>query len=404
MEGSFGRRLRAQREQQQIPLADIAERTKIKLSLLEALERDDVSQWPTGIFRRSFVRSYAQAIGLDGDAVVREFLELYPDPLDEDVAAIVAAREVRRPPTRLGYLISSAFNALPGLRKAAPAEQKEAAASPQRARGFDFENIPPADEVPEVAPGHDLPMEAGPVLARASAACDEAEAASQPELDWQAADDGLMADFDLQPAATPDVMNEPMGINGHEPEMEETTPVASTLHHHSPAQVHDAEAPAARTTPSGPDYAAIAELCTRLARVVQPRDIEPVLGDAARLLDAVGVIVWMWDPSTRTLGQALAHGYSPDVLMRLPRVRWDSENAIADAFRSADTRIVRSSGSSTGAVVVPMVTGAGCAGVLALELQDRAEQREWVHAVAAILAAQFAALFGFQAMAEAVGA
>ena len=70
MECSFGTRLRSQREQQQIPLADIAERTKIKLSLLEALERGDVSLWPTGIFRRSFVRAYAQAIGLDADAVL----------------------------------------------------------------------------------------------------------------------------------------------------------------------------------------------------------------------------------------------------------------------------------------------------------------------------------------------
>ena len=50
---SFGTRLRNQREAQNIALATIAERTKIKLSLLEELERDDVSHWPTGIFRRA---------------------------------------------------------------------------------------------------------------------------------------------------------------------------------------------------------------------------------------------------------------------------------------------------------------------------------------------------------------
>src|SRR5687768_18545205 len=117
MDGSFGSRLRSQREQQQIPLSVVAESLKNKVSLLEALERDDVSHWPTGIFRRSFVRGYAQAIGLDGDAVLREFLELYPEPVEEDNinAALVAARENRRPPTRLGYLISSAIGALPVL-------------------------------------------------------------------------------------------------------------------------------------------------------------------------------------------------------------------------------------------------------------------------------------------------
>jgi transcriptional regulator with XRE-family HTH domain len=111
MEQSFGTRLRLQRERQQVSLTTIAERTKIKASLLEGLERDDVSQWPSGIFRRSYVRTYAHAIGLDPDAVVREFLERYPEPVEDVTAAIAAAR--RRPPTRLGLLIGSAFGALP---------------------------------------------------------------------------------------------------------------------------------------------------------------------------------------------------------------------------------------------------------------------------------------------------
>jgi cytoskeletal protein RodZ len=77
---TFGPRLRQERERRQISLTSIAANTKISRSLLEALERDDVSRWPTGIFRRSFVRSYAQAIGLDPDEIVREFMERFPDP------------------------------------------------------------------------------------------------------------------------------------------------------------------------------------------------------------------------------------------------------------------------------------------------------------------------------------
>src|SRR4026207_1877737 len=82
MSDSFGRRLRQRRERQEIALVTIAEQTKIKVSLLEALERDDVSHWPSGIFRRAFVRAYAHAIGLEPDAVLRDFLELYPDPAE----------------------------------------------------------------------------------------------------------------------------------------------------------------------------------------------------------------------------------------------------------------------------------------------------------------------------------
>ena len=69
MTESFGTRLRKERERRQIPLADIASRTKIKASLFEAIERDDASHWPSGIFRRSFMRAYADALGLEASAV-----------------------------------------------------------------------------------------------------------------------------------------------------------------------------------------------------------------------------------------------------------------------------------------------------------------------------------------------
>jgi transcriptional regulator with XRE-family HTH domain len=84
---SFGSRLRYERERRQIALKSIAESTKIGITLLEGLERDDVSRWPSGIFRKSFVRSYAVAVGLDPEPIVREFVERHPDPLEVDIAA-----------------------------------------------------------------------------------------------------------------------------------------------------------------------------------------------------------------------------------------------------------------------------------------------------------------------------
>jgi transcriptional regulator with XRE-family HTH domain len=78
----FGGRLRLERERRRVTLASIAADTKISLALLQGLERDDVSRWPSGIFRRSFIRSYAQAIGLDADVVAHEFLERFRDPAE----------------------------------------------------------------------------------------------------------------------------------------------------------------------------------------------------------------------------------------------------------------------------------------------------------------------------------
>lgn len=84
MAESFGARLRHERERRQIALRSIAEQTKIGVPLLEGLERDDASRWPSGIFRKSFIRAYADAIGLDPEPVVREFMERYPDPLESE--------------------------------------------------------------------------------------------------------------------------------------------------------------------------------------------------------------------------------------------------------------------------------------------------------------------------------
>jgi transcriptional regulator with XRE-family HTH domain len=78
----FGQRLRLERERRRITLASIAANTKISLHLLEGLERGQLSRWPSGIFRRSFIRAYAEAIGLDADDLTREFLERFPDPSD----------------------------------------------------------------------------------------------------------------------------------------------------------------------------------------------------------------------------------------------------------------------------------------------------------------------------------
>jgi transcriptional regulator with XRE-family HTH domain len=80
---AFGLRLKSQRERRGVTLESIAESTKIKRSLLDSLERGDVKGWPLGIFRRAFVRAYAEAIGLAGDATVAEFVRLFPEPGQE---------------------------------------------------------------------------------------------------------------------------------------------------------------------------------------------------------------------------------------------------------------------------------------------------------------------------------
>jgi cytoskeletal protein RodZ len=75
----FGGRLREAREAKGISLREIAGRTKISVAALEALERNDVSKLPGGIFSRSIVKAYAIEVGLDADRTVQEFLDRFDD-------------------------------------------------------------------------------------------------------------------------------------------------------------------------------------------------------------------------------------------------------------------------------------------------------------------------------------
>src|SRR5436190_23204357 len=73
----FGGKLRQARERRGISLRQIASSTKIAAAALEALEKNDISKLPGGIFSRAFVRSYAVEVGLDPDETVREFLDRF---------------------------------------------------------------------------------------------------------------------------------------------------------------------------------------------------------------------------------------------------------------------------------------------------------------------------------------
>ena len=76
--GGFGGKLRAARERRGISLRDIANKTKISMGALEALERNDIARLPGGIFSRAFVRSYAVEVGLDPELAIQEFITLFP--------------------------------------------------------------------------------------------------------------------------------------------------------------------------------------------------------------------------------------------------------------------------------------------------------------------------------------
>jgi hypothetical protein len=334
MASGFGARLRAHRERQQVELTTIAEQTKIRLSLLEELERDDVSHWPTGIFRRSYIRSYARAVGLEPDVAVREFLETYPDKIEENLEDVAAARGVnveasrQSPPTRLRFLVHSAIDALPALHFQ-PAQKGSPASV--------VADLAVADSVDVVQPAH------------------------QPEAPCEMPAPPQPAPAQAEPLST---ASAPPPQSGNDDASDDRSPRV--------------------------DLSAIARLCTKLACALDADDVLSRLEEAAVILDAPGLTMWMADHQ-HWLTPVFAHGY-PRGVAKLPHVPCDADNAVATAFRSAEICVVAGSDAATGAVAAPIMTSSGCAGVLAFEFQHRREQHECVRAAAMILAAQLSTL------------
>lgn len=75
---NFGSMMRRARERRGISVRQIATATKISVGALEALERNDISRLPGGIFSRAIVRSYALEVGLDPEDTMQKFLAQFP--------------------------------------------------------------------------------------------------------------------------------------------------------------------------------------------------------------------------------------------------------------------------------------------------------------------------------------
>jgi cytoskeleton protein RodZ len=63
--GELGQLLRDAREKKGLSTAQVEEETRIRQAQIEALEEDDHSKLPSGIYRKGLLRSYAQYLGLD---------------------------------------------------------------------------------------------------------------------------------------------------------------------------------------------------------------------------------------------------------------------------------------------------------------------------------------------------
>ena len=136
---------------------------------------------------------------------------------------------------------------------------------------------------------------------------------------------------------------------------------------------------------------AATDVATEFGRVRDLDELTRVLGRAAEVMDASGLMVWMGSATGGDLRPVLAHGYSAAMIARIPPVPRSADNAAASAYRSGTLQIVLSRpGGSSGAVVAPILSADGCIGALSAEIRSGGETSESVQALAAIFAAHLA--------------
>ena len=71
--GTFGERLKRERELREVSLKEVTNGTRIGPRFLEALENEEWDKLPGGVFNRGFVRAIARYLGLDEENLLAEY-------------------------------------------------------------------------------------------------------------------------------------------------------------------------------------------------------------------------------------------------------------------------------------------------------------------------------------------
>lgn len=71
--GTFGERLKRERELREVTLEEVSSATRISARFLQALEDEDWKKLPGGVFGRGFVRTIARYLGLSEEGLLAEY-------------------------------------------------------------------------------------------------------------------------------------------------------------------------------------------------------------------------------------------------------------------------------------------------------------------------------------------
>jgi len=105
--GTFGERLKRERELREVTLDEVSSATRIAARFLEALENENWDRLPGGVFGRGFVRSIARYLGLNEEDLLSEY-----DLARGDNAGVALAKPEERIPSPPKWIPVTAFLAV----------------------------------------------------------------------------------------------------------------------------------------------------------------------------------------------------------------------------------------------------------------------------------------------------
>src|SRR5205814_8940470 len=94
---AIGATLREARMRARIDISEIESETKIRAKYLRALENEEWDLLPGPTYVRSFLRTYAEALGLDAKLLLEEYKLRHERPSDHDLMPIGTPRRRRGP-------------------------------------------------------------------------------------------------------------------------------------------------------------------------------------------------------------------------------------------------------------------------------------------------------------------
>jgi hypothetical protein len=118
----IGSLLRETRIRNKIDITTVEDATKIRAKYLRALENEEWSLLPGPTYVKTFLRTYAQYLGLDPHLLVEEYSARFEEPEELEVAAFAPKRRLperarprRRRPPRRGYGVALLLLAFVGF-------------------------------------------------------------------------------------------------------------------------------------------------------------------------------------------------------------------------------------------------------------------------------------------------